>query len=198
MRTVCLTLCAALLVTLTLWWRMASNQQTSKVAGTSAVLNSESADVTLMSMPDVVRPKRMKSGSQAMQRTGFPDEQQIVGVTVGEVSIAYSLESLARLEGHIVNDLVEETPLTVTYCGISDCVRVLTGNESGSPLDLSVAGLAGDKMLVQFGSQAFEQDSKNLPLTDVSFQRMSWGEWRTLHPDSELYVHVFSLAERSF
>jgi hypothetical protein len=120
-------------------------------------------------------------------------QQQVVGVVVDGRARAYSMRALSFISQHVVNDLVGSVPVTVTYCGISDCLRVFTA-EQREPLAVHGAGfdnglrlMHGDKTYSQATGRAY-QDGTMLPLRPLPFERMSWTEWQRLHPKTDVFI----------
>ena len=80
-------------------------------------------------------------------------------------------------------------PISVTYCDLADCVRVLTSESRGYPLALDVGGLdANNKLVLLYGEEMYPQASQRLPLPDYPFYRTTWGQWKSQHPDSQVVV----------
>jgi len=52
------------------------------------------------------------------------DDAQVIGVGEVELARAYSISRLARRDAHVVHDKIGETPVTITYCDITDEVRI--------------------------------------------------------------------------
>jgi hypothetical protein len=131
---------------------------------------------------------------------GLRDNAEVIGVSAAGRHRAYVLQALLRPDSHVVNDLLDNVPFTVTYCDLSDCVRVFTAPQRGRPLDIAVGGSDAQqakKMLLRIGSTRYWQDT-GLPLKDnasapfpyvkTHFERTTWGKWRKAHPDTDVYV----------
>jgi hypothetical protein len=133
-----------------------------------------------------------------------PAAARVIGVRVGDRARAYLIAALslpngnrdgvptelspARILGrHVVNDLVGGTPISVTYCDLSNCARVFTGSGTES-LDVAIAGRRGGEMQLMLNGKRFSQHAADAPLPDFPFELTSWGEWRSKHPTSEVYV----------
>src|SRR5262245_51141347 len=54
------------------------------------------------------------------------DHAEVIGVSAGGRFRAYELASLAPADRHALNDVVGGVAVTVTYCNMSNCVRVFT------------------------------------------------------------------------
>lgn len=125
-----------------------------------------------------------------ISKVAFSAQAEVVGVDVNGLARAYPLSLLKSVDNHIVNDLLDGKPLSITYCNLADRVRVLTWNHRGYRIPLSVGGLDENRqMLLVFGDEErFRQDSKSLPLDDHPFARMTLGEWSSRHPRSLVFV----------
>ncbi|MCA9179608.1 MAG: DUF3179 domain-containing protein [Planctomycetales bacterium] len=133
-------------------------------------------------------------------RVAIPADAPVLGVVVGSESRAYLLEALAMVQEHVINDVVGGEPVTVTYCNLSGCSRVLTTNNThtsseqpADPLAVSVAGLFDvgtleATMAVELDSKVYAQDSPELPLRNYPHLRTTWGEWLTAHPDTVVFI----------
>lgn len=125
--------------------------------------------------------------------------ESVIGVSVGGRHRAYLLSCLSQVGSHIVNDLVGGRPLTVTYCARRDLARLFVGAEGSGPLTLGVAGWIGTlptgRMALEIDGRVLPQDSPEIGLEELHFQRMPWEKWRSLHPDTDVFVG--QAAERS-
>ncbi len=118
----------------------------------------------------------------------LPLSTPIVGVEVDGEFCAFVLESMLDPRHHIVNLMLKRTPLSVTYCNLVDCVRVLT-RDSETPIPLRVGGLDVDRQMVLLLDETrYGQSSGELPLQDHEFVRMTLSEWANLHPATKVYV----------
>lgn len=117
---------------------------------------------------------------------------EVIGVSVGINHRAYSVKALSRSpEHHVVNDLVGSKPITVAYCDLSGCARVLTSSEHTKALTVGVAGAVelpeGVEMLLVVNGTKVLQKSQNMPFDDMPFSKTTWHEWRSKHPDTLVY-----------
>ena len=137
------------------------------------------------------------------------DDRVVIGVRVGMMARAYLLSAFgennlqfpigrtgiamidaqdeAALARHVVNDIVGGQPITVTYCGLQQCARVLTEVNRGAPLDVAVGGW-DDGLLLFIDGSRMPQRSDGIPLEDVPFELTTWKEWRDEHPQTDVYV----------
>jgi hypothetical protein len=126
------------------------------------------------------------------------DDAPIVGVTIAGRHRAYLLQALLPPDNHVYNDMLGDTPVTVTFCDIDNCVAVFTREGETKPLDIAVGGADPSrpkKMLLRVGSDRFWQDTglpldgnTAMPYSRITCERTTWGEWRAAHLDSDIYI----------
>ncbi|MFM2095625.1 MAG: hypothetical protein RIS70_2749 [Planctomycetota bacterium] len=132
------------------------------------------------------------------------DDQVILGVLVDGKARAYFVQALALpshdqfrasvmtgdmslLGDHLVNDIVNNVPISVSYCDSTDCKAVFT-QDGTAPIDLYVGGTDGDRMLLMFRGERFPQDAELPPLDRVPHQLLPWGEWKSRYPRTDIYL----------
>jgi len=120
------------------------------------------------------------------------ESAEVVGVCVNGLARAYPLSRLKKVNQHIVNDLIDGRPVSITYCDLADRVRVLTWKHHGYRIPLSVGGLDENRqLLLLFGDgERFRQDTRELPLEDYPFVRVTLGDWSARHPRSLVFVRA--------
>ena len=128
----------------------------------------------------------------------LPDENaEVVGVVVNGHPRAYVLQIMSFAPTrHVVNDLIEGVPVTATYCNLCDRVRVFTKPGSEEPLDVGLdSALRQGKMLLVVDRREYLHDAEDVPLEDLEFERASWNSWKTVHPDTDIYVGTWRPSE---
>ena len=101
---------------------------------------------------------------------------------------AFVLDALASKDSHVVNAVINDQAVSVSYCNLSECIRVFGDDSSSQPLSLGVGGLDEDwNMVLMLADNRYGQRSKEIPLQDVEHERTTLGEWKESHPDSLLY-----------
>lgn len=120
--------------------------------------------------------------------TILADDDGVVGVIVDDQPRAYAIRALSSMQSHVVNDMIAETPVTISYCDRKDHVRAFTKKGQSEPLDVGVGGWSGDEMLLQLSGQFYRQSSQELGLEDLKFERAAWLAWRTKHPQTKVYL----------
>jgi hypothetical protein len=132
---------------------------------------------------------------RAAEDANLTDEDRVVGVVVEGKARAYALKALSGMMQHVVNDLVDDVPVTVTYCDKSDCVRTFTDKKRGDTLAVSQLGFA-DGLLIRVGAGSYHQktgkslapDGPPLALPKLDHTVTTWKEWREQHPETEVFT----------
>lgn len=144
-------------------------------------------------------PKSMERNAPGIQNPIFitaaeadlADERVVIGVVVSGEARAYLRDAFDGPTRHVVNDLFGSTPVTITHCDRRCSTRVLTQLlETQKPLNIRVGGWSyDDAMLILIvNERKYTQTAADLPLADVPFSEVTWGEWRQEHPESLVYL----------
>lgn len=126
---------------------------------------------------------------------------RVIGLVIDGQAYAYSVKALSiprrygygtdRLElarRHVVNQLIGDTAVSVTYCDISACARVFKMDNQSQALPLSVGGASNGKLVLSYGGKKYLHANKKIPLADYPFEVTFWGDWVAHHPDSQIYL----------
>jgi hypothetical protein len=120
-------------------------------------------------------------------------DDEVIGVVVGGRARAYRVKNMAYLMNHVVNDMIDGRPVSVTYCDKTDCVLVLTDAHEAEPLAIDI-GATSEGLFLFVGDEAYVQQTglsprnqQPLPFEEMPFERTTWGEWRRKHPDSAVF-----------
>lgn len=116
------------------------------------------------------------------------DETEVIGVLVNDEARAYVVTAMHSYGTHVINDLIDSCPVTVTYCDQTDVARVLTLTGKESPLDIQVGGWMQGEMQVMTGDRMYGQSSPDVPFEDLPFERTTWGQWKQAHPDTRVFT----------
>lgn len=139
-----------------------------------------------LDIPGICAPQLLPAGT-----VNLKDEEVVIGVVVGGLSRAYLRKAFDGHEHHVVNDLVGIAPISVTHYKLARCTRVLT-HQAGveQPLGIRIGGWNREygMMMVIVNEQRYLQLSPDIPLLDVPYSEVTWGEWRREHPDSLIYL----------
>jgi hypothetical protein len=134
-------------------------------------------------------------------RATLGSDEMVIGFVVAGRARAYRLDSLRDRTKHVVNDVVGDVPITVSFCDIDNCIRGYTGPAGQGPLGVSIAGLFEGREMVlevdqglyfQRSGKAFEPSSGTaiLPLERIEPILTNWASWKRDHPDTDVYEGV--------
>ena len=124
------------------------------------------------------------------------DDAPVIGVLAGGSARAYSVTAMEPIGGHVVNDLVGGTPVTVTYCDRTRCVHAFTDIAGTQPMKIDLGGYMGG-MLLKVGDTFFFQDTGGdlvkdrgtvFPYATHLHELTTWKRWKEAHPSTELYT----------
>ncbi|MCP4788209.1 MAG: DUF3179 domain-containing protein [Fuerstiella sp.] len=153
------------------------------------MLNAAMQDTPFMS-EGIQRPEIVDAGS-----AGFSEEERVIGVVAGDEARAYSIKSMSGMSSHVVNDVIGTTPVSMTYCDRTDCVRVFTGGTPGKPISLSVGGFSDGEMLIMFQDQTYKQSSQEIPLKEYESEITTWKDWLARYPETKVFTDATSPGE---
>ncbi len=146
---------------------------------------------TPFDMPGIRLPPA-RSAAEA----NLPDDTPIIGVVAGGSARAYLVTAMEAMNGHVVNDLVGGTPVTITYCDRTQCVHAFTDKAGGEPLKIDLGGFV-DRMLLKVGDTFFFQDTGEdfvkergtaFPYATHPYELTTWKRWKDAHPSTEVYT----------
>lgn len=150
--------------------------------------------IELADLPGVIAPRAVVAS-----RSTLPDQALVIGVSLNGLHRAYAVSAMAHIDCHVVNDLFDETPVTVAYCDRSNCATAYQGASAEAPLAIGIGGYLNDgeasTMLIKVGGVLYRQDSGQplraddppFPHRTVEITRTTWQSWRTAHPDTDIY-----------
>lgn len=124
------------------------------------------------------------------------DDTPVIGVEHKGRFRAYKLEALKYVNTHVVNDMLDKTPISVTYCDRMDCVSVYTDPQSDKALPIDVGGFR-ERMFLKVGDGFYFQDdgasisdnvAGKMPYPKHEFVRTTWKEWKTAHPTTDVFA----------
>lgn len=122
------------------------------------------------------------------EKATLADDARVIGVSAGGVDHAFSVETMSRMNSHVVNDLLGTQPISVTYCDRTDCARVLTREEGTEPIPLDLGGWMQGSMALRYRQKFYPQLDESLPLQNHDFELTTWKAWRDAHPETLLYI----------
>jgi hypothetical protein len=140
--------------------------------------------------PGIRQPKIVSAESAHL-----PDDAEVLGVSVANHHRAYALKAFEKEVNHIVDDLIDGVPVTVTYCNVTHCHKVFTSSETGAPLNIDLGGRAKGELLLkvcdvfytQKSGQPLSSSAAPFPYPEMPAQVMTWKAWKEAHPDTDVY-----------
>ena len=152
--------------------------------GWNQTINGKAApNDTPMMLPGMIAPVTLTATEARVT-----DTEQVIGITIGDEHRAYIVNAFAPLGQKVINDLINEIPLAITYCDIYERARVFTSTERGDYLHVGLGGWMNKEMFFYFENVRFSQSSENAPLPDYPYIITTWGQWLEVHPDSRIYL----------
>jgi hypothetical protein len=159
----------------------------------------ESMDSTPMVASGIDRPLMLPADSVSLL-----DSDKVIGVVVEGAPRAYPLKRMSSLLEHVVNDHVvdrngKSKAFTVTYCNVTECIRVLHSTSDGAVATLGIGtlGLVEGQLALFRGTQTFKQDESIVGLLDMEYEVTSWSGWKLRFPETLVYVGPASQVSKS-
>ena len=159
----------------------------------------ESMDSTPMVTSGIDRPLMLPADSVALL-----DSDKVIGIVVEGLPRAYPLKRMSSLLEHVVNDHVvdkngKSKAFTVTYCNVTECIRVLHSISDGAVASLGIGtlGLVEGQLALFRGAQTFKQDESIAGLLDMEYEVTSWSGWKRRFPETLVYVGPASQVSKS-
>jgi hypothetical protein len=139
-------------------------------------------------LPGIVHPPVEAASAATAQ-----DSAEVIGVSVNGHSRAYCVAEMVTPFTHVINDVIDGVPVTVTYCDRTGCARVFTNtDEPDRPLEVGVGGFADGQMLLHVDHKKFGQKSRDIPLQELEFEKTTWGKWKSAYPDTDICTGLFA------
>lgn len=140
-------------------------------------------------IPELNYPEHVK----AREAKFLTPDELVIGVIVNETPIAYPLRFINHHE--LVNDVVDDTPLTLGYCSLCRSGVVYLTELTEEILTFQTSGLLIDsnKIMVDNNTDSLWQhlrgESISGPMTGTKLDSLSsvsttWSSWTRKHPDS--------------
>ena len=154
-----------------------------KGVGPSIINGKRAPGDTPMLLPGLISPVMHEA-----EKANLSDTERVIGVTVGDKHRAYLTNAFDELGAKVVNDLVDEVPISITYCDIHERARVFTSGERGSPLNMGLGGWLNQEMFFYYDGEEFQHSAEETPLPDYPYILTTWGEWKNAHPATQIYM----------
>lgn len=118
------------------------------------------------------------------------DDEKVIAIEVAGEHFAYPLTRFSGIGDHIVNRAFHEKPITVAYCDLTDCVRVLTADNTREPLPVSQNGLTNGELALRFHGLSYQLSKDTIPLERYPFTIVNWKSWFKDHPDGLVHPGI--------
>jgi hypothetical protein len=148
-------------------------------------------DSQLMRVPII--PGEFETPDRAfttVQETSLDDQDEVITLNIGDKHLAFPKRWMNGMAEHVVSEIYEGLPIAVTYCNESECVRVFQGLAGGEKMNIMQYGLADGHMAMLVDGIPFLQEAEDIPYDEYPFESMTWGEWKTDHPDGLVLTEV--------
>ncbi len=143
--------------------------------------------------PGLRTPKVVKA-----DEADLPDSDSVIGVVVHGKHRAYYAKAMRPITHHVINDLMAEVPVTITYDDRLDVARIYTSEKTGRPLDVELGGYFEGAMVLRIAGRFFRQDTglyvaapglEGEPaLSSMPHTRADWKTWRTTYPETDIFL----------
>ncbi len=147
----------------------------------------------LLNVPGVTQPTLAQPNDPRIK-----DTMRVIGIVVDGRAWAYSVKALgipsvgmfkmAYASRHVVNQLIGNTAVSITYCDASRCARVFYRPNQTHWLNLGVGGVFHGQMLLCYEGKQYLHQSQDVPLPDLPYEVTTWKRWKERHPDSQIYL----------
>ena len=148
-------------------------------------------DSQLMRVPII--PGEFETPDRAfatVQETSLDDQDEVITLNIGDKHLAFPKRWMNGMAEHVVSEIYEGLPIAVTYCNESECVRVFQGLAGGEKMNIMQHGLADGHMAMLVDGIPFLQEAEDIPYDEYPFESMTWGEWKTDHPDGLVLTEI--------
>jgi hypothetical protein len=141
------------------------------------------------STPVNVRPGIRQPKTLPASEAHLVDSALVIGVTAAGKYRAYALVAFTLSRTQVVNDLIEDVPVTVTYARKPKRHRVFTADQRGAPLDVWQANVGGgEDIVLRIGDVSYSQKFGSPPLKELAADLTNWKSWKQAHPDTDVYL----------
>lgn len=144
-------------------------------------------------IPSIDEPKFIP----VRDESDLPDREPVVSLVINGDARAYPLRIMMWHE--IVNDVVGDMPVAVTYCPLCNSSIVFDANVGGAPAHFGTTGKLRNSDLVmydrtsqtwwqQFSGEGLVGDHAGEKLTMIPSRLDSWARFKQEHPDGQVLV----------
>lgn len=130
----------------------------------------------------------------ALKATYLADDEPVLGLDLPEGKRAYPLRMVSW--HHIINDTIGKRLIAMTYCKACNAGVASDSVVRGEPLTFSLYGFYKRSFVMldretkglwyQLDGRALQGQWKTAVLKMLPIERMSWGRWKALHPNTQV------------
>tara|TARA_B100000945_G_C20353270_1_gene583359 strand:+ start:150 stop:977 length:828 start_codon:yes stop_codon:yes gene_type:complete len=154
-----------------------------KGVGPSVINGKRAPGDTPMLLPGLISPVMHDA-----DKANLSEAERVIGITVGDKYRAYLANAFTALGSKVVNDLVDDIPVSITYCDIHERARVFTSSERGKALNMGLGGWLKQEMFFYYNGEEFQHSAEKTPIPDYPYIVTTWGEWKQAHPNTQVYM----------
>ena len=151
--------------------------------GPSLINGKRAPGDTPMLLPGLLSPVMHEA-----DKANLSDVERVIGITVGDQHRAYLADAFNELGTKVVNDLIDDIPISITYCEIHERARVFTSTERGEALNMGLGGWLNKEMFFYYNGEEFQHSAEETPVPDYPYIVTTWGEWKQAHPATMIYM----------
>jgi hypothetical protein len=151
--------------------------------GPSIINGKRAPGDTPMLLPGLLSPVMHEA-----DKANLSDVERVIGITVGDQHRAYLADAFNELGTKVVNDLIDDIPISITYCEIHERARVFTSTERGEALNMGLGGWLNKEMFFYYNGEEFQHSAEETPVPDYPYIVTTWGEWKQAHPATMIYM----------
>lgn len=116
-------------------------------------------------------PELRQPATRPADQAELDADEEVIGVTVGNLHRAYVCAAMSSFETKVINDLIGEVPVTVTFCDRTRCARAFTAKDRVEPLTVQLGDWSGETMLLHINGRMLPQKSDEIPLDEISVEK---------------------------
>ncbi len=132
-------------------------------------------------------PGDFESAEKFSNALDAPGTTEIIGFHVDGQAYAFCIDHLLDIPHHVINFKLGEQPIAVSYCDLSGCARVLSSDRTTAE-PLGIGGLdVNNELVFLFEGERYSQRSRDLPMQDIPFQRMTLERWTAEFPETLIF-----------
>ena len=117
----------------------------------------------------------------------LPDEAEFIVVSVDGTARAYLIEGMSDPETHIVHDTLNQKPITVAFCDMTDHGRAFIRQDI-NPEDFRMGGWSGKEMSMLIKGEQYNLSDPSVPLPEHPVKRVNFTQLKMQFPAIEIFL----------